>query len=472
MRGRLALAGVIACAVILAGYLGYMAAHPYHWTLDPVDLGVYRSGGLIVRHIRPWYDPHLAAPLYDWPGSGGLHLKFTYTPFAAVTFALVSLVPWRVLPDISVAVNVAALLAALWFTFGGLGYRRGLTRLGATLLTAAAVFWTEPVLRTIYLGQVNLVLMALIIWDLCQPDRRRSGTSRWWKGAGVGIAAGIKLVPLIFIPYLLLTRKFRAATVACAAFGATVAAGFAVAPADSYRWWLGGLFFNGGRTGFVGWEGNQSLRALLTRLAGSVAGAAPMWLAAALVTAVAGLACAALLERAGHPLPGLLACALTGLLISPVSWDHHWVWIAPGVAVAAAYAVRAMRRPAEPGRLRWPAAVRWPAAGYWTLAGALLALYGAWPGRLWGDPHDLGQFSLGLLWQPPNTDPEVYYRYGDRPWFAEYHWHGIELLTGNAFLIGGLALLAILIAAAIRICLPSHRSPTPTPTPTPPRQPY
>ena len=53
----------------------------------------------------------------------------------------------------------------------------------------------------------------------------------------------------------------------------------------------------------------------------------------------------------------------------------------PGVAVAAAYAVRAMRRPAEPGRRRWPAAVRWPAAGYWTLAGALLALYGAWLGR-------------------------------------------------------------------------------------------
>ena len=100
--------------------------------------------------------------------------------------------------------------------------------------------------------------------------------------------------------------------------------------------------------------------------------------------------------------------------------------------------------------MRWRQAARWPAAGYWALAGALLALYGAWPGRLWGEPHDLGQFSLGLLWAPPSTDPEVYYRHGDRPWFAEYHWHGIELLTGNAFLLGGLAVLAILIAAAIR----------------------
>jgi alpha-1,2-mannosyltransferase len=484
VRGRLVAAGIIAFAVILGSYLAYMAVHPYHWTLDPVDLGVYRSGGLIVRHVRPWYDPHLAAPLYDWPGYLNLHLKFTYPPFAAVVFAVVSLIPWRALPPLSVAVNIAALLAALWFTFGGLGYRRDLTRLGATLLAAAAVFWTEPVIRALYLGQVNLVLMALIIWDLCQPDTRQSGASRWWKGAGVGVAAGIKLVPLIFIPYLLLTRRFRAAAVACAAFAATVAAGYVVAPADSARWWLGGLFFNGGRTGFVGWEGNQSLRALLTRLAGSVAGAEPVWLAVALATAVAGLACAALLHRAGHPLPGLLACALTGLLISPISWDHHWVWIVPGVAVAAAYAVRAMRTPAGPRRPaappagpgrprlgwpqvpRWPRAARCPAAGYWALVAAMLVVYGAWPGRLWGEPNDLGQFSLGVIWQPPNTDPEVYYRYGDRPWFAEYHWHGIELLTGNAFLFGGLALLAILIAAAIRTRLPS-RSPTPTSPSTP-----
>jgi hypothetical protein len=80
----------------------------------------------------------------------------------------------------------------------------------------------------------------------------------------------------------------------------------------------------------------------------------------------------------------------------------------------------------------------------------MLALYGAWPGSLWSRPEDLSQFSLGLLWQPPNTDPAVYYRDGDQPWFAEYHWHGIELLTGNAFVLGGLVLLGVLIAAALR----------------------
>ena len=88
-----------------------------------------------------------------------------------------------------------------------------------------------------------------------------------------------------FHPVPAADQEVRAAAVACAAFAATVAAGFVAAPADSARWWLGGLFFNGGRTGFVGWEGNQSPQALLTRLAGSVAGAEPVWLAAALVAA-------------------------------------------------------------------------------------------------------------------------------------------------------------------------------------------
>ena len=80
-RGRwLLLAGLIAFAVALGSYVIYMVGHAKGYTLDPVDYAVYRSGGLIVRHIRPYYDPHLASPLYDWVGYGKLHLPFTYTP--------------------------------------------------------------------------------------------------------------------------------------------------------------------------------------------------------------------------------------------------------------------------------------------------------------------------------------------------------------------------------------------------------
>jgi alpha-1,2-mannosyltransferase len=453
----LLIAGAIAFATALASYLAYKFTHSQASTSAPVDLHVYRIGGLIVRHIRPDYNPHLATPLYDWPGYSKYQLKFTYPPFAAVVFAVLSFIPWSLLLGLTDVANVGFLVAALWFTYGGLGYRQSRrVRLGATLLTAGAVFWIEPVVRTIYVGQVNLALMALIIWDLCQPDTRKS---RWWKGAGVGVAAGIKLIPLIFIPYLLLTRKFRQAAVACAVFAATVVIGFVFVPADSSRWWMHGLFFNdAGRTGFLGWVGNQSLRGLIARQMGSVAGSGHAWLAAAVVTAVIGVLCAAVLDRKGHPVAGMLTCALTGLLVSPVSWEHHWVWVCPGVAVAAHYAVRAMAAGArgapsgEAGWRRWAArAEGWVSSGtgwgYWALAAGLLFVYAAWPGGFWGKPPDLPPFSMGMIWAP-NTDIVYFNRHGDVPWLPEYHWHGGQLITGNGFVLGGLVLLGILVVLA------------------------
>jgi hypothetical protein len=161
--------------------------------------------------------------------------------------------------------------------------------------------------------------------------------------------------------------------------------------------------------------------------------------------------------------PGIVTCALTGLLVSPVSWDHHWVWIAPGVAAAGYYAVRAMR--AGPAGPWWRAAARWPAAGFWALAGAMLALYGAWPGRLWGEPGDLGHFSLGLIWAPPNTNPVYYFTHGDRPWFYEYHWRGLQLLAGNCYVLGGCALLATMVVLAARPGGPVSRGPAASPSP-------
>src|SRR5208282_345280 len=97
----LLLVGLGAFAVALGLYVIYMVIHPKDYTMDPVDLAVYRSGGLIVRHVRPLYNPRLAAPLYDWIGYGKLHLPFTYTPFAAISFALISFVPWSLSQHLS-----------------------------------------------------------------------------------------------------------------------------------------------------------------------------------------------------------------------------------------------------------------------------------------------------------------------------------------------------------------------------------
>ena len=125
-----------------------------------------------------------------------------------------------------------------------------------------------------------------------------------------------------------------------------------ILPDDSAKWWFGGLFFQGRRTGFFGWAGNQSLDGLITRLAGSVKAGHPVtWIAAAVVFAAGrgDVRRAAGPQRSPDTRARPALAALTGLLVSPVSWDHHWVWIVPGVVVAGHYAVQAWRRGARGG---------------------------------------------------------------------------------------------------------------------------
>jgi len=444
-RSRLLWAGAAAFTLAVVGWVTYWLLAPYT-AVFPVDLTVYLDGGLIVREVAPYYDPHAAAPLYDWGGYSDLALKFTYTPFAAIAFALASFASTSVVTAGSVVVSIAALVAALWFALGGLARQDGglvpwdrAGRAGLTLLCAAAVFWTQPVLRNLNLGQVNVVLMALIVWDLCQPSVRRTGKARWWKGFATGIAAGIKLVPLVFVPYLLATRRLREAAATLAGFAFTIALGFAVLPRDSTDWWLDGVFAKGSRAGFVGWAGNQSLYALISRLSGSIAAGTVPWVIAAVIALAAGIAAAAALSRAGHEVPALLATALTGLLVSPISWDHHWIWIAPGFLAAVVYAAR-----------HWGAARRraWSLIG---LAAGILIAFGAWPDALWEKARNLGRFSLGFLWGPPNTNPILYVEHGDQPWFVEYHWHGLWLLAGNAYILAGLAIFLVLCGTALAV---------------------
>jgi alpha-1,2-mannosyltransferase len=447
---RLVWAGAIAFTAVIVSWLIFNAVN-VNGALNEVDLTVYRDGGLIVRHVSPYYDPRAYAPLYDWGGYSSVALKFTYTPFAAITFAADSFLPWAVTSIASVIVNVAALVAALWFTFGGLGYTDRRVRLGATLLAAAATFWLQPVIRTIYLGQINLILMAAIMWDLCQPDLMASGRRRWWKGALTGVAAGIKLVPLIFVPYLLITRRFREAAATLAGFGATIAIGFAVLPHDSSRWWLHGMFMaDGNRTGFMGWAGNQSLRAIITRFAGSVAAGQDPWIVAAVIALILGMTAAYLLDRAGYRVPALLATALTGLLVSPVSWDHHWVWIALAVAVTAHYAVAAAQS-SKAQSAQVAVSARRTARWLWALIAGMVFVFAAWPDAIWENGRTLGNLSLGFLWAQSNTDPVEFARRGDQPGYVEYHWHGFQLLWGNAYILAGAALLLIALAIGFRL---------------------
>ncbi len=428
--GALLLVAVLALAVAdLVDHLSYLTAMR--------DLVVYRDGGLIIRHIAPAYDGHRASPLYDWTGRGGV--QFTYPPFAAVVFAVASVLPWTVLRWAMTLASLGAGGLSVWLTFGALGYRdRRSVRLGATFGVSALALLTEPVQQTLSLGQVNLLLMALITADLLTGAALVPGAGpRWWHGIGIGIAAGVKLTPLIFIPYLLLVRKFRQAATATAVFAATVALGYAIAPRDSGDYWADRLFLNANRIVFLGTRGNQSLRGVLTRLAGSVTAGTTGWIAAAVLVLIVGLITAAVLYRAGHPVPAMLACALTGLLISPLSWDHHWVWVTLGIALLAHLGARGK----GPVRAAW-----------WAAAGGLLVVFGAWP-QFWD--ASAGLTPAGLFWYGPAT----YFATGDKPWYHEFHWHGLQLLGGNIFVVAGLIALAALVIAALRLWLRPARNP-------------
>ena len=432
--GALLAVALAAWVADLATHLSYMAAMR--------DLVVYRDGGLIVRHVSPAYDAHRASPLYDWVGQHGV--QFTYPPFAAVLFSVASVLSWTAMRWAMTLASLAALGLSLWLVFGALGYRESKAiRLGATLGVSALALATEPVQQTLSLGQVNLLLMLLIVADLLTGGALApGGRTRWWHGIGIGIAAGVKLTPLIFIPYLLLIRRYRQAATASGVFAATAALGYAILPGDSGTYWAHGLFLKANRIVFLGTRGNQSLRGILTRLAGSVSAGQVPWLAAAVVVAVAGLAAAALLYRARQPVPAMLACALTGLLISPLSWDHHWVWVAPGLALLS-HLGAAARRPAA-------------RAAWWAAGGGLFAVFASWP-QLW----NLGQSGLtpaGLGWYAPGT----YFATGSEPWYHEFHWHGLQLLAGNSAVLAGLACLAALAVAAVR-CLGRERQGKPGP---------
>ena len=214
----------------------------------------------------------------------------------------------------------------------------------------------------------------------------------------------------------------------------TVLLGFVILPGDSRDWWLNGLFIQDGRTGFVGWGGNQSLRAIADQARRLINAGTVPWVIAALLADRGRPAVRGLLDRAGHPMLGILATALVGLLDSPISWDHHWVWVVPGMMAAAHYAVARLAGGQAAPRAGAPP---WPAA--------LLLDLRALAGHPVERPHHRArQLHHGLIWAAPNTPVTKYIAFGDQPWFLEYHWRTFQLLAGNAYVLSGLLLLAIL----------------------------
>jgi alpha-1,2-mannosyltransferase len=291
----------------LVGATAYVVIGTYR-----IDLDVYRIGARALLDGRNLYGPIPAT-------RDGLALPFTYPPAAAILFVPLTLVPFAVASAGITLMSLASLGAALALTRRRLGTAAGpsppllLLLLGALLL--------EPVRSTLGYGQINLILMALVCADLFPRS------TPWPRGLLIGLAAAIKLTPAGFLLALLVLRQRRAAATAVVTFLAVTGAAWLIAPEDSLQYWTATVW-DPGRIGGATYAGNQSLKATALRAHLAPELSQVVYVVAALVCLI--LAALAMRRAARHDRHALVVGlnALLILLVSPVSWTHHWVWLA------------------------------------------------------------------------------------------------------------------------------------------------
>ncbi|MEV4448804.1 MULTISPECIES: glycosyltransferase 87 family protein [Streptomyces] len=297
-----------------------------------VAVGVFTA---TVPLLRDWFDlrvyygtvdawVHHGGRIYDYWVPGTTY-GFTYPPFAAVTMLPMSLIGLRTAIAVSVVLNLAALAVVVWILVGPALRRYGWYgyALAACLLTLL-----EPVRDTFSFGQVNLLLLALVLsdaWLLSTGRGRRAGV-------GIGLAAAIKLTPALFIGLLLLGRRWRAAGVATAVAAAATGLAAWAAP-DASRFYWSDALWDTNRIGRLAYVSNQSLQGVLARLAAPGEPSRAVWAATALLFLCvwAWRTSWALADEdwtAAFALTGLAAC-----LLSPITWVHHLVWLLPSFAV-------------------------------------------------------------------------------------------------------------------------------------------
>ncbi|WP_194925337.1 glycosyltransferase 87 family protein [Catenulispora pinisilvae] len=325
-RRRLTLLLGVFAGVALAAYLVIRTlAHP-----TMIDMVVYRAEGSAVLHGQDLYSPAVGVNT-----AGGNQLPATYPPFAAMLFAAISWIPVGVLKVLVTAANIVLLATVVHLAaklIGGWLDRPTFAERWALIAAVTGLaLWFEPVWTTLRYGQINLALCALILFDLTRPP-----TSKWPRGLGIGLATGIKLTPGVFILWFLLAGRRREMIVSAASALGTMAVGFAVLPHASVKFWLHEMW-DTSKVGKTYITDNQSLSGMIARVT-HIDDPKALWAVAAVIVLAVGLWAAVRNSRRGDDTLGALACAVTGLLISPISWSHHWVWAVP---VAMLLAVRA-----------------------------------------------------------------------------------------------------------------------------------
>lgn len=277
-----------------------------------VDLHVYLGGAGALDHPGTLYSYVYADQTPDFP------LPFTYPPFAALVFYPLHLLPFGLVAFCWQLGIVAALYGVVRVSQRLLGVPARQGHRVAMLWTAVGI-WIEPLRSNFDYGQINVILVLAVLVA--------AYSSRWWiSGLLVGVAAGIKLTPAVTGLYFLGVRRWGAAIFSAVVFFGTVALSVAVIGQQA-RFYFTDLLGDAGRVGPIGTSFNQSWRGAISRILGHDAGYGPVVLAGIAVTAVLALLAWRALD--GERLGSLLVVQLFGLLISPISWTHHWVWLLP-----------------------------------------------------------------------------------------------------------------------------------------------
>ncbi|TDP32051.1 glycosyltransferase 87 family protein [Nocardia ignorata] len=297
------------------------------WPFEPysgafIDLQVYRLG---IEAMRDGADMYGQLP----KTSVGIGLPFIYPPFAAIALAPFALLPWGAAKTLYVAVSVAALAWTLYLVARRYNPERKQVALLVTACALPVAMLLEPVRATIDFGQVNLLLMVLVATDCLLPK------TRYPRGMLIGLAAAVKLTPAAFVLFFLVRKDYKAAATAAATGAIATVASFAILPTESVRYWFGGLGNVSGLSGSA-FHTNQSIQAVLARLHVTGLPFDALWLFfGALLLA---LVVVAMRKAADAPAIALALNAVFTLLLSPISWSHHWVWIAPALLAVVCHA--------------------------------------------------------------------------------------------------------------------------------------
>jgi alpha-1,2-mannosyltransferase len=300
-------------------------------------------------------------PLYDFaqPDKVQGSLGFTYPPFAALVLRPLAWLPLGLAEALFLTGTLVALAVTTFWLVAPVARRHGWSPWLATGFVLPVVTLMEPVRETMTFGQINMLLVILVLYDLLfavppagaavagawrrrPPEgagtragrRRRSGAGAgWWIGGmGIGLAAAIKLTPAIFIGYLLISRRWRAAATAIGAAVLACLVAAVLAPGDSIRYWTE-AFWDTARIGHARRLPNQSLYGVLARLFGSDQPDRAAWAVLVLAVAGYGLWRARRAALAGDDVTGLTLTGLVGSLCSPITWSHHVYWFVPALII-------------------------------------------------------------------------------------------------------------------------------------------